>query len=79
MKDIVDSENCLTCMNMSSCFKVLNDDQLSEISQNRVSLNFKKGDIIAKQGAYATHIMFIKSGLVKLYKEGDSGQNGLII
>ena len=79
MKDKTDSNNCMNCKNISSCFKVLTDTQLTGISQNRVSLNFKKGDIIAKQGAYATHLMFIKSGLVKLYREGDVGQNGLII
>lgn len=79
MKEDIESENCLTCLNISSCFKVLDSDQLLATNQNRVTLKFKKGDVIAKQGTFATHLMFIKSGLVKLFREGDTGQNGLII
>jgi CRP/FNR family transcriptional regulator len=34
-----------------------------------VEVNFKKGETIIKQGALAGHIVYIKSGLVKVYRE----------
>ncbi len=72
-------ETCLGCPKMSTCFKTLTHEQLVLTSHNKVTLRFKKGDVVAKQGAFATHLMFLKSGLLKVYKEGGSGQNSLII
>jgi CRP/FNR family transcriptional regulator len=40
-------------------------------------VRFKKGETIAKQGSFASHVIFLKSGLVKVYLEGD--QKDLIL
>ncbi|MCE4563619.1 Crp/Fnr family transcriptional regulator [Maribellus sp. CM-23] len=50
-------------------FKELSVDELIQINKNRVELTFKKGETIIKQGALAAHIVYIKSGLVKVYRE----------
>mgnify|MGYP002867219693 CR=1 FL=1 len=47
----------------------LSTDELIQINKNRVEINFKKGETIFKQGALAGHIVYIKSGLVKVYRE----------
>jgi len=62
-------ESCVFCLNKSSCFRALNTKELEYSNDNRVQLNFKSGEIIAKQGSFATHIMFIKHGLVKVFME----------
>ena len=75
----IKESSCLTCKNISTCFQYLTKEELNDIDKNRVSLNFKKGGIIAKQGAFATHIIFVRTGLVKLFREADSDENNLII
>lgn len=70
-------KKCIDCNFKSLPFKELNTDELIQINKNRVELNFKRGEIIIKQGALAAHLVFIKSGLVKVYRE--QGNEELIL
>ncbi len=70
---------CSMCESMSSCFQQLKFEQLENISQNKVQIKFNKKEIVAKQGSFATHIIFIKKGFVKLYIESASQDKNLII
>jgi len=71
--------SCLNCVLKSECFTRLTVEELERADQNKVEIHFKKKEIIAKQGAFATHIMYIKSGLVKLYLEAEPGHKDVII
>lgn len=71
--------NCIFCQSKSECFKKLGNDELGLVDQSKVEISFKKKEIIAKQGVFASHVMFVKQGLVKLYMEGDSGHNDVIV
>lgn len=62
-------KKCVDCECKSLPFKELSVDELIQINRNRVELTFKKGETIIKQGALAAHIVYIKSGLVKVYRE----------
>ena len=62
---------------MSLPFKELTQEQLIEINRNRVEVTFKKGETIFKQGVLAGHLAYLKSGLVKLYRE--NGKDELIL
>ncbi len=73
------NETCVDCEVKSECFKKLTTEELILANQNKVELHFRKKEIVAKQGAFATHLMFVKSGVVKLYIEGGPGNNDLII
>ena len=64
---------------MSECFRNLSDEQLIQISKNKVSIKYKKKEIVAKQGSFASHIIFVKHGYLKLYIESESGDKDLII
>ncbi len=70
---------CVECEVKSGCFKKLTTEQLLLANHSRVELEFRKKEIVAKQGAFATHLMFVKKGVVKLYMEGCPGNNDLII
>ncbi|MFA6402394.1 MAG: Crp/Fnr family transcriptional regulator [Salinivirgaceae bacterium] len=50
-------------------FDKLSEEQLSKIVENQVSLNYNKGEILSKQGGFASHIIFLSDGLIKVYKE----------
>ncbi len=52
-----------------SWYELLCDNEKILIDQHSVSLNFKKGETVCKQGAFASHIFFLEEGLVKLYLE----------
>lgn len=47
----------------------LTDEQIDKILENQVNLNYNKGEILCKQGGFASHIIFLSEGLVKIYKE----------
>ena len=67
--------NCLQCVNKSYCFRQLKTKELDFINSERVELSYKKGEIISKQGAFVTQILFVKKGLTKVYKEIDNNNN----
>jgi len=61
--------DCAKCKNRASCFNELSINDLSKVTNNKVEINYKKGETIIKQNSFASHIYFIKSGLVKMYIE----------
>ena len=70
-------QKCTGCECMSQPFKKLSPEQLIEINRNRVEVVFKKGENIFKQGVMAGHLVYLKSGLVKLYRE--NGHDELVV
>ncbi|MCK5029440.1 MAG: Crp/Fnr family transcriptional regulator [Bacteroidales bacterium] len=66
---------CTECKEKSLCFKQLNKDELKLTNENKVQIHFKKGEIISKQGSFVTHIMYLKNGYAKVYKETDINHN----
>jgi len=62
---------------MSGAFKELTPEQLQRVDHHRSELSYRKGEILCKQGSFISNMMFIKSGLVKLYLE--NGDNPTII
>jgi len=66
---------CIECKNKSVCFKQLDEKELLLTNENKVQIRFKKGEIISKQGSFVTHIMYIKKGVAKVYKETDLDSN----
>ncbi len=64
-----------TCANFAhetSCFNQLTEQERKLVEKNQVSVIYKKGETICKQGSFASHIMFLEEGLVKVYLEGNS-------
>ncbi len=72
-------DKCLICKNKSACFTHLNMDELGLVDNNRLEVKYRKGELISKQGSFATHILFLKKGLVKVYLEGKSRNHILSI
>lgn len=53
---------------------LLTAEQVELISKNSNVVHYKNKDVIFLQNTRTSHIMFIKSGLVKVYKEGRNGK-----
>ncbi len=71
--------NCENCSTIADCFKNLSEEELDKITRNKVHLKYGKKEIVAKQGSFSSHIIFIRQGYLKLYIESDFENKDLII
>jgi len=53
-----------------TCFSVLKPEEEDLLNENSVFVNYKKGEIICKQGSFASHIIVLQEGLANVYMEG---------
>jgi len=67
------TNSCTVNYDSFHCFEKLSDEELLMLEKNRLEVSYKKGEIICKQGAFASHIMYICKGLVKIYVENQQG------
>ncbi|MFO7669799.1 MAG: Crp/Fnr family transcriptional regulator [Bacteroidales bacterium] len=49
------------------CFQLISKVELEALSENRTHVSYLKGEMLFKQGAFAPHVLFIQSGLAKVY------------
>ena len=71
MKNIY-SNSCTVFNSKECCFDILNEQERKTVDENKVTITYKKGENICKQGAFASHIVYLKNGLAKVYLEGKS-------
>jgi CRP/FNR family transcriptional regulator len=64
------TNTCTVYNTKLSCFEELTKEQIKLVDKNKVVVNYKKGETICKQGSFASHIIFLREGLVKVYLEG---------
>ncbi len=75
MNDYSSSTNCLDCTKNSKCFKQLIPSELEFINQNKTQILYREGENICKQGAFASYVLYISDGLVRLYLENPNNKN----
>jgi CRP/FNR family transcriptional regulator, polysaccharide utilization system transcription regulator len=68
---------CTISMDQCKCFDSLTDEEEKLVEANSVLVEYKKGEVICKRGGFASHIMFLESGLAKIYI--DDGANILVL
>ncbi len=61
---------CKECGLKSAATKVLNENELIELSNNCAEASFKPGETIFMQGALSSNIIYLKSGLIKVHLKG---------
>lgn len=65
------ANTCVSFVYENSCFDLLTPAEQELIVAQSVLVNYKKGETLCKQGAFASHIMYLEQGLVKVYLEGN--------
>ena len=55
------------------CFQLISKQDLESLSENRTQLTYLKGETLFKQGAFAPHVLFIQSGLIRVHLQ--TGRN----
>lgn len=64
--------SCAISTNTLECIELLNDEQKAFLESKTVNVFYQKGEVLTKQGAFASHVMVLREGLVKTYIEGVS-------
>lgn len=62
---------CVVRTPEGTCFDLLSEEERKLVDDNMVEVFYKKGEIICKQGSFASKIIFLSEGLVKVYLEGN--------
>src|ERR1035437_1146952 len=66
----MDRIHCKFCNLKSNAALKLNDSEIAVLENNCAEAHFKTGDIITKQDALSTNIVYVKTGLVKIHIKG---------
>jgi CRP-like cAMP-binding protein len=56
----------------------ISEKDFDRIEKTSVSLRFKKGEVILKQGNQPTHVAFLQKGIVKFNFESDTSRNTIL-
>jgi len=75
MDDYSELTNCFNCTKSSACFSKLIPSELEFINLNKTQILYRKRENICKQGAFASYVLYICDGLVKLYLESPNNKN----
>jgi CRP-like cAMP-binding protein len=75
MKPILETDHDFICDIQSPCFQMLSPEEVELVRASKTQVLFRKDDSLTKQGAFASYILFIITGLAKQYLEGDGMKN----
>lgn len=75
MKTILETDHDFICDIEAPCFQMLSPEEIELVRASKTQVLFRKGDNMTKQGAFASYVLFLLSGLAKQYIEGDSSKN----
>jgi CRP/FNR family transcriptional regulator len=70
MTEQLSAPSCIVNTSHFNCFEYLTEEETELLNSTKREVIFKKGETIAKQGSFASHVIFLKKGLVKVYLEG---------
>jgi CRP/FNR family transcriptional regulator len=71
MRTILETDRDFICDIESPCFQMLTQEEAEVVRASKTQVLFRKDDNLTKQGAFASYVLFMMSGLVKQYLEGD--------
>ena len=75
MKTILEIDNGFICDIQAPCFQMLDNEEIELIRASKTQVLFRKGENLTKQGAFASYVLFILTGYVKQYVEGNGKYN----
>jgi len=70
IKNAIMENKCAFCEHKSIAAAKLNPEEITKLSGNCLTVRFKRGDSIIKQGTYSTNVAYLKRGLVKIHIDG---------
>lgn len=74
-KTITQGDENYFCDINAQCFQALLPEEMELIQNSKAQVQFRKGDNLTKQGAFASYVLFIAKGLAIQYVEGDNNKS----
>lgn len=75
MRQIYSTDSGFICNIDAPCFRALTAEERELVQGSRVQIVFRKGDVMLKQGAFASYSLFFIKGFARQYIESDSDKN----
>jgi len=73
-----EKRTCRDCSVKHCAAAVLDFAELDQINESRHEASYRKGDIIIHEGSPTSHIIYLKSGLVKEYVKGNQEKEQIL-
>ncbi len=77
MDDILRYTACTISSHHCRCFDKLTEEENKLLEESSVTIRYKKGEIICKQGSFVSQVMYVEKGLAKVFL--DNGSNSLVL
>lgn len=78
MGNIIKNTHCKDCTEKSCAVMYLDNKQLELLNNNNIEVHFNKGETLFKQNTLTSHVIFVKSGLIKVHMRGPSERDQII-
>ncbi len=78
MKISYDIKSCVTCIYRQMLFGDLDEDEYVLINEARTEKIFRKGEVIVQEDQPIDSFLYLRKGLVKLYKTDEHGKDHLL-
>jgi len=75
MKTILETDRDFICDIQAPCFQMLSPEEVVLVRASKTQVLFRKGDSLTKQGAFASYVLFVITGLAKQYLENETTSN----
>jgi CRP/FNR family transcriptional regulator len=75
MKTLLETDTGFICDIQAPCFQMLTPEEVELVRASKTQVLFRKDDNLTKQGAFASYVLFVITGLAKQYLEGDGGRS----
>jgi CRP-like cAMP-binding protein len=70
--------NCEGCELKSLFFENVSTSEIESICTRKIEIPYKKGEVIIREGDPINRFIYLKQGLVKLYRQGDQSREQII-
>jgi len=71
-------ESCNLCIYRKLLFDSLSDSEYQIINDSRAESIYKRGEVISREGDSITSFLYLRSGLIKLYKTDKNGRDHIL-
>ena len=79
MQNYLRKLNCAQCMHQTQCyFNGLSDTEYEFLNTHKKEVDFRAGETIYKQGTESKYLIFLLSGMAKVYVEGGNNKTFIL-
>ncbi len=70
--------NCKSCVYRNLLYDMLSDEEYGLVNSSRREMIFKRNELIIQEGDEISEFMYLRKGLVKLYKTNSKGKDQIL-